>query len=133
MTTARRNTYAVLAILTCAGILLISSIGTTPATAQSPMDVHIDIAPHTIVLSSAAECVTVHAEIALSAVDAGSVRLEHLTPYLVKADSRGELVAKFDSEAVKAIVAPPSATMTLTGMTKDGQPFSGTATVAVRD
>jgi len=49
-----------------------------------------------------------------------------------KADCRGELVAKFDEAAVKAIVEPPSATLTLTGMTIDGDEFSGSDTVKVR-
>lgn len=114
----------------CFGLLAIGGI--VPAAAQT-MTIDIQISPATIVISSFAECLTVHADIALGKVDRSSVALDGLSPYAVFADARGQLVAKFDIDRVKAVVAPPSATMTLTGRTTDGTPFSGTRTVPVKE
>ena len=114
----------------CLGLLLIGGI--TSAAAQT-MTIEIQISPATIVISSFAECLTIHTDIALSKVDRSSVALDGMVPYAVFADARGQLVAKFDIDQVKARVAPPSATMTLTGLTTDGTPFSGTGTVPVKE
>jgi hypothetical protein len=89
------------------------------------------VSPQTIVIGSDSPCVTVHLAVPLSAVNRSSVELSGIAPYLVKADSRGDLVAKFRSDKVEAIVAPPSATLTLTGVMVDGEPFSYSATVTV--
>jgi hypothetical protein len=91
------------------------------------------VSPATIVLSSFAECVTIHTDIPLSTVDRSSVTMNGLVPYLIKSDARGQLVAKFDAALVKAIVAPPSATLTLSGVTITGDSFTGSRTVPVRE
>ncbi len=94
-------------------------------------DVDIVVSPNTLILSSQGECVTVHAGIPYSTVDRSSVELNGIPARSTKPDSRGDLVAKFDIEDVKAMVTPPSATLTLTGLADDGY-FSGTETVTVR-
>jgi len=113
-------------------LALTLAIGIGPAAAQT-MTIDIQVSPATIVISSLGECLTIHTDIALSKVDRSSVTLNGLYPYAVFADARGQLVAKFDLDQVKAIVAPPSATMTLTGTTTDGTPLTGTDTVPVKE
>ena len=103
-------------------------------TDEEPVEgVPMVVSPQTISFKSLGGCVSVHAEIPYSIVDCSTIEMNGLTPYLCKPDLRGELVAKFNLEAVKAIVSPPSATMVMTGATKDGVPFSGTDTVRVVD
>ena len=95
-------------------------------------DVLVTVSPSTIVLGcDKGAMVTVHTDIALSAVDPTSVELDGVPAEFTKSDNRGNLVAKFSQEAIEAIVAPPEATLELTGMTIDGFPFSGADTVRV--
>jgi hypothetical protein len=96
------------------------------------VEVVIDVSPATLVLDSPGTWVTVHAEIALSEVDGTTVTLDGVTPDVVKADNRGELVAKFDRASIVAIVSPPEATLTLNGLTVSGVPFAGTDTITVQ-
>ena len=94
--------------------------------------VTIAVAPHTLLLSSIQGGeVTVHAEIAYGRVETASITLNGVAVKWTKSDARGELVAKFDEDEVKAIVTAPSADLTLRGMTVDGEPFEGTDTVRV--
>ncbi len=95
-------------------------------------DVVIAVAPQTLLLSSVQGGeITVHVTIAYSRVDKSSVTLNGIPVKWTKADSRGELVAKFDEAAVKAIVSAPSAVLTLKGVTVDGEAFEGSDTVRV--
>jgi hypothetical protein len=93
--------------------------------------VPIVVAPSTINLQAAGEWVTVHAEIDYSDVEAASVTLNGIPVKATFADSRGELVAKFVVGAVRGIVEPGTAELTLSGTTRDGGTFSGTDTVKV--
>lgn len=111
------------------GLALLVSAAPTVATAG---DVVVAVAPQTLLLSSVQGGeITVHATIAYSKVDKSSVTLNDIPVKWTKADSRGELVAKFDEAAVKAIVSAPSAVLTLKGVTVDGEAFEGSATVRV--
>jgi hypothetical protein len=111
-------------------VVLIVGVG---AQALADATVPSQVSPNTIVLKSKSTVgVTVHADIALRLVSPESVRLNGLEPYAVFADSRGQLVAKFDIDAVEHIVSKPSTTLTLTGVTVDGDTFSGSDTVAVK-
>ena len=121
----------------CAGVVLVGAMvfGLATALAAGPaaLEVDVQVAPHTLLLSSyQGGEVTVHAAIAYGEVDTESVTLNGIAVSWTKADCRGELVAKFDEEAVKAIVDAPSATLTLSGMTLDGEIFSGSDTVKVK-
>lgn len=95
-------------------------------------EVVIMISPATLVIDSAGTTVTVHAEIPLSTVDTATVSLDGVAPTYCKADARGELVAKFERADIVAIVAPPEATLTLSGLTVDAVPFSGSDTITVQ-
>jgi hypothetical protein len=95
-------------------------------------EVLITVSPATIVLGcDKGSLVTVHTDIPLSVVDRGSVELNGIAALYTKSDNRGNLVGKFDQAAIEAIIAPPEATLVLTGETLDGIPFSGTDTVRV--
>jgi len=97
------------------------------------LTVPIVVSPSTINLRAAGTWVTVHAEIAYSAVDTATVKLDGIDVKTTFADNRGELVAKFLVGDVRGIVAPGTAELTLCGTTKDGVPFSGTDEVRVID
>ena len=91
------------------------------------------ISPHTLLLGAEqGGSVVVHADISYSQVDTSTLALDGIAALHSKPDLRGGLVAYFDEAAVKAIVAAPSATLTLTGETEDGTPFDGSDTVQVR-
>ncbi|HUT34391.1 MAG TPA: hypothetical protein VNE39_12975 [Planctomycetota bacterium] len=91
----------------------------------------IAVSPSTISLGSKGGVVSVHADIPFSVVDCTTLDLSGLPAQSAFADDRGDLVVKVSLERVKAIIAPPSATLTLTGATKDGVPFTGTDTIRV--
>lgn len=95
---------------------------------QSP----VLISPQTLLLGTEqGGSVVVHMAIPASQVDSSTVALDGVAALSTWADSRGDLVASFDEAAIKAIVAPPSATLTLTGNLHDGTPFAGSDTVRV--
>ena len=95
-------------------------------------DVAIQISPNTVVLDSDGVWLTVHADIALSDVQNDSVALEEIPAAVVKADAQGNLVAKFSLAEVKMFVSPPNATLTLTGLNKAGDLFSGSDSIRVK-
>ena len=101
---------------------------------DAAIDIAVSVSPKTIVLGcDKGDRVTVHTDIPLAQVDRESVALSGVLPLLVKADSCGNLVAKFDQESIERLVAPPEATLVLTGTTKDDVPFSGSDNVRVID
>lgn len=92
----------------------------------------IVVQPDQIVLNASSTWVTVHTDIAYAEVVPSSVKLNGIPARVTKSDDCGDLVAKFVVGDIRAIVAPPSAVLTLTGLTKTGVPFSGTDTVRVK-
>ena len=94
--------------------------------------ISIQVAPATLILGSPGTWVTVHAEIAYSDVDSGTVTLNGIVPESTFPDSRGEFVAKFDRDSVEVIASPPEVTLTLGGLTASGTPFSGSETIVVK-
>jgi len=121
----------------CSGIAIVLLLGIgcglVIANGASEGDgICITISPKTLVLSSDVPCVTVHTNIAIGLVDRASLQLEGISPYLTKADSRGELVAKFRADSVKSVVDPGQVTLTLTGMLADGTAFTASDTITVR-
>ncbi len=133
MTQLRMFLLSLPTILAQVTVLILGTAIMNVAVAEEPTTIQIQASPATIVLSSLGGCVSIHADIAYSAVDRQSLELNGLKPYLVKADARGDLVAKFSLDEVKAIVAPPSTTLTLIGLTRAGEAFTGSDEVAVRD
>lgn len=119
---------------TVAALLIVIGSAMLMANGGSEGDgICITISPQTLVLSHDSCGVTVHTNIAIGLVDCDSLQLDGIAPYLTKADNRGELVAKFDADAVKAIVAPGQVTLTLTGELKDGQSFAASDTIMVKE
>ena len=93
----------------------------------------ITISPKMIVLDRTGDSdVTVHTNIQLDSVIRASIELNGLTALATFADDRGNLVAKFGESDVKAIVAPPKATLTLTGARIDGSVFAASETIRVK-
>ena len=106
--------------------------GSVPASAKiTAEEIVIKISPGTIALNSSGEWVTVHAEIAYSAVDTESFSLNGIAAARTKPDDCGDLVVKVDLEEIKAIVSPPEALLTLSGAKLDGTPVTGSDTVRV--
>lgn len=115
-----------------AGIFLLTNL--SQAT-DSALPVEIICSPSTLVLSAAdaGDSFTVHTRVAYGAVDLTKpIEMSGLAPTSVFADNRGYLVAKFSMAQVKQMVAPPSATLTLSGCLKTGGAFAGTDTIQVR-
>jgi hypothetical protein len=103
-----------------------------PSAGFSDSEIPIQVSPHVIVLDSVGDCVTVHADIAFSQVNTATVTLNGIAAIACKPDNRGDLVAKFSPDEVKAIVAPPEVLFTLTGQTVDGEVFTGSETITVK-
>ena len=93
--------------------------------------VPIVISPSIINLDSQGVWVTVHAEIPYYVVDGFAVTLDGVPVDVTKADARGEFVAKFGVDDVKAILEPGTVTLTLEGATYGGATFSGSDTIKV--
>ncbi len=101
--------------------------------ASSSVTIEIQVSPAMIILKEEGNWVTVHAVFAYSNVETGTVALNGIPAASTFADDCGELVAKFALEDICAIVAPPEATLTLTGMTTAGESFEGVDTVRVSE
>ena len=93
--------------------------------------VPIQIAPNVVNLDSNGTWVTVHAEIPYAAVADADLTLNGVSVTFTKADDRGELVGKFAIDDVKAILPPGTVTLTLSGLTKTGDTFTGSDTIKV--
>jgi hypothetical protein len=109
---------------------LIGLISMTACAAD--LEIEIKVTPSALVIDSEGTLVTVHTNIAYSAVDTASLTLNGIPIAWTKSDARGQLVAKFNQSDVKAIVAPPSVFLVLSGLTKDGTSFSGSDTIVVK-
>ena len=112
-------------------IVFFLSAGFSPA----PVEINIDVAPNVLNIQSEGTVVTVHTDIAYSAVEGASVELNGIIIAWWKSDSRGQFVAKFNMEEVTALVDAGvldlgEITLTLTGTSVLGN-FSGTQTIKV--
>jgi len=96
-------------------------------------EVAIQVSPNVISMASQGDCVTVHTNLRYTAVDGTSIDLNGLAAVSCYADDLGYFVSKFDLAAVKAIVAPPEATLVLSGLLKSGEAFSAADVVRVVD
>lgn len=107
-------------------------VGNIPPAAEAEGEIFVKVSPNTIVIASDGDWITVHTNIAYGSVDTSSITLNGVAVAWTKSDLRGNLVAKFAQADIKAIVAPPEATLELAGLTTGGEPFTGSDTVAVR-
>ncbi len=114
-------------------------------TPSCAFEIDIQVSPSTLNIQSDGQVVTVHTSIAYSSVvdadqqEASAVTLNEIPISWWKADNQGNFVAKFLMSEVKALVdtgeleCPGENTLTLTGITTDGAPFTGTETITVID
>jgi hypothetical protein len=119
-----------------AGLLSLCFVMATPVLVLGALalDVEVQIAPHMLLLwiDQSGE-VAVHTDIPYSLVDPGSVALAGFPAVRTKADDCGNFVGFFDEAEIKSVVAVPSYELVFTGFTVDGEPFSGSDTVLVKD
>lgn len=130
--------YAVIVGATCLVMTLLAGSAFSNNRTDDPLG--IAVAPHTLVLSKSQGAVSVHTYIPYSRVECDTLILESdvpgadsLDPTWTKADDRGNLVAYFDEDEVKSIVAVPETTLTLTGvLAPDDEIFRGSDEVNVK-
>lgn len=99
-------------------------------------DISIDVAPNVLNIQSESVIVTVHTDIAYSAVVGSSVFLNDVAINYWKSDDRGNFVAKFLSNEIKTLdglIIGDYNTLVLTGYDIDGEAFIGTQDIKVID
>ena len=108
-----------------------------PAAALSEeIQIQIDVAPNVLNIQSQGEIVTVHTDIAYSAVVGATVFLNGVPIQWWKADARGNFVAKFVMDEIKTLDGlkiDGYNTLLLIGYTTDGDPFIGEQEIKVID
>lgn len=115
-------------------VVVLGAISTAWSNSRTDDPLGVAVSPQMLILGmDQGGAVTVHTAIKYPQVDAGSVTLNGLAAESTWADSCGNLVARFSESAVEAMVAPPSAVLTLEGITVDGTPFAGSDTVRVAE
>ncbi len=133
----RRRCKVIIPNVLAAAILLITFFG--PSGTSYGLDITIEVAPRTLNLQNSGEVVTVHTNIVYSNVVATTVSLNDIEIASWKADNRGNFVAKFLMEEVKALAEIGSLTvpgeneLTLVGFTTEDEKFTGTQTITVID
>ena len=116
-------------VLLAVGLLL------NPASSYS-FETDIRVAPNVLNIQSEGTVVTVHTDINYSAVEASTVSLNGIEISSWKADSRGNFVAKFMMEEVKALEDLDIGeynTLTIEGNTCGGEEFVGVLDIIVID
>ena len=108
-----------------------------PAAALSTeIPIQIDVAPNVLNVQSQGAIVTVHTDIAYSAVDGASVYLNGVAIQWWKADARGNFVAKFVMDEIKTLdglIIDGYNVLVLNGFTTDGDTFIGEQEIKVID
>ena len=108
-----------------------------PAAALSTeIPIQIDVAPNVLNIQSQGAIVTVHTDIAYSAVDGASVYLNGVAIQWWKADARGNFVAKFVMDEIKTLdglIIDGYNVLVLNGYTSDGDTFIGEQEIKVID
>jgi hypothetical protein len=118
-------------LVSIAAVVALFVLAASPLAAE---EIAITVSPNVINIASASTVVTVHTDIAYSAVDGASVALNGIEIDWWKSDNRGYFVAKFVAGEVKdKVEAGTTATLTLSGETKSGDVFSGSDDVDVID
>lgn len=99
-------------------------------------NIEIDVSPNVLNIESNSTIVTVHTDIAYTLVVGASVFLNDVPIDWWKSDDRGNFVAKFNSDEVKALdglIIGEDNTLTLTGYTTGGEAFIGEQNIMVID
>jgi hypothetical protein len=139
-----RNALAAIAAAVCAGAMLNGWAAAEPRNpgeswaeqrADGGLELSIKLSPQSVNLVSQADgdWMTVHTDMPYALVDTSTLELSGIPAAVAYADDRGNLVAKFGLADVEAIVEPPAAELTLTGLTADGAPFAGSDVLQVLD
>jgi hypothetical protein len=122
---------------TVACLFLLSAFLLLDPAPSFSFEIAIEVAPNTLNIPSESQVVTVHTNISYSSVDHDNVYLNGILISSWKADNRGNFVAKFLMEEVKAladsgaIVVPGENELTLIGYTTEGTEFTGTQSITV--
>jgi hypothetical protein len=108
-----------------------------PAAALSAeIPIQIDVAPNVLNIQSQGAIVTIHTDIAYSAVDGASVYLNGVAIQWWKADARGNFVAKFVMDEIKTLdglIIDGYNVLVLNGYTTGGDTFIGEQEIKVID
>ena len=100
------------------------------------IEIEIDVSPNVLNIQSESAIVTVHTDIAYSLVTGASVFLNGVAIDWWKSDDRGNFVAKFVSDEIKALeglIIGDYNTLTLIGFTTGEEAFEGTQDIMVID
>jgi hypothetical protein len=120
-------------------LLLFSVMAAHPAEAPVPVnevEIGIQVSPSTILLNWKAKGdvrITVHADVSFRLFDTSDIQVDlgGVPAIYIYADARGDLVGKFPYEAIKELVGPGTATLSLTATAKDGTVYFGSDDVRV--
>lgn len=119
-----------LAVMVVGMALALGSLASAGNRTDDPLG--IAVSPQKLLLGAVQSgTVIVHTDIPISIVNTSTLKLNGLPAIGAYADSLGHVVVVFDEAAVKAMVAPPSALLTLTGCYVSDDEFSGSDTVMV--
>jgi len=116
-------------------VLLALGLLLNPASSYS-FETTIRVAPNVLNIQSEGTVVTIHTDINYSAVEASTVSLNGIEISSWKADNRGNFVAKFLMEEVKALEGLDIGeynTLTIEGYTYEGEFFVGVQDIIVID
>ena len=122
-----------LSLLCCMALALV--FFQNPAESHA-FDIEIDVSPNVLNIQSNSNIVTVHTDIAYSLVVGASVFLNDVAIDWWKSDDRGNFVAKFVSDEIKALeglIIGDYNTLTLIGFTTGEEAFEGTQDIMVID
>lgn len=112
-------------------LLLTVALVALQSSKMDDLQIGIQISPNVLNISSQGVWVTVHADIPYYSVLGATVTLNGVPVTTTFADDRGDLVAKFVIESVKAVVVTGNIELVLTGTTKEGETFTGTDIIKV--
>ncbi len=113
----------------CFVVMLLISLNSN----SQEIAIEIQVSPSTLNLQNQGTWVTIHTDIAFSAVLGATVTLNDVAIEWWKSDNQGNFVAKFVIKEIKNLPLNIGDynTLTLNGVTIDGVPFSGSAEVMV--
>jgi hypothetical protein len=118
------------------GIGVVALFGFLLPSSSLGFDIEIDVAPHVLNLQSASTVVTIHTDIDFGDVMGSTIFLNGVAISHWKSDARGNFVAKFVSDEIKALdglIVDDYNTLVLTGYTVDGEAFIGSQDIWVID
>lgn len=110
---------------TALGLVLFLALSATPASAEVA---NITVEPHSLAMGSMGGSVSVHTDIDYSEGPWGPVTLNDLPALYTKSDLCGNLVAKFDTEAVKGMVEEASGGLLVLSFSATGEDVTYTGT-----